>query len=102
MNASATMAAAPQHMQALKRANRIRLARAELKRQVAVGEITAGEVILACPPEAVSMPLAELLLSQRRWGDARCRKFLDTNGISETKLLGSLTERQRQALAARV
>jgi len=36
----------PQHMQALERANAVRLARAELKRRVAIGEITAADVIL--------------------------------------------------------
>ena len=39
-------------MQALARANEVRLARAELKRRVAEGEITAAEVILECPWEA--------------------------------------------------
>ena len=54
-DASATMAPAPQHMQALQRANEVRLARAELKRRVSEGAITAGEVILTCPWEAASM-----------------------------------------------
>ncbi len=40
MNATATIApAGPQHMRALERANQVRLARAELKRRVASGEI---------------------------------------------------------------
>ncbi len=102
MNASATMTPAPQHMQALERANEVRLARAELKRQVADGEVSAAEVILSCPGEAGSMTLAELLRSQHRWGVARCRKFLAGTGISENKALGSLTERQRQVLAKEV
>ena len=57
-DASATIAPAPQHMQALQRANEVRLARAELKRRVSEGVITAGEVILACPWEAASMTIA--------------------------------------------
>src|SRR6185437_8212157 len=44
MEAVAT-APAPQHMRALQQANRVRLARAELKRQVAQGELTAAEVV---------------------------------------------------------
>jgi hypothetical protein len=102
MNATATIAPAPQHMRALQRANQVRLARAELKRRVCDGEVTAGQVIIACPWESASMTVAELLLSQRRWGDTRCRKFLGMIGISETKTVGALTERQRQALAAQV
>lgn len=102
MDARATVAPAPQHMQALQRANEVRLARAELKRSVADGRTTVGRVILSCPWEAASMTIAELLLSQRRWGTARCSKFLASIGLSETKTVGSMTERQRIALAAMV
>jgi hypothetical protein len=98
MDASAT-APAPQHMRALERANRVRLARAELKRQVAEGELAAAEVVLDCPWEAESMRIADLLTSQHRWGRTRCRRFLAGLGISENKPIGSMTERQRQALA---
>ncbi len=38
-------------------------------------------------------------MSQRRWGSTRCRKFLERNGVSEIKPIGSLTERQRRMLA---
>jgi hypothetical protein len=38
-------------------------------------------------------------MSQRRWGAMRCRKFLTHNQITETKPIGSLTERQRHLLA---
>jgi hypothetical protein len=89
-------------MQALQRANEVRLARAELKRRVAEGEVSTGEVILSCPWEAASMTIADLLLSQRRWGTTRCRKFLAGVGVPETKTVGSLTDRQRRALAAMV
>ena len=67
---------APQHMQALARANRVRLARAELKRSIARGDLEAADVIRDCPWETESMTLAELLTSQRRWGRTRARKFL--------------------------
>jgi hypothetical protein len=101
MDATATIAAAsPQHMQALEQANRVRLARAALKRRVGKGELTAAEVIVTCPWEAESMPIMDLLMSQRRWGRTRCRKFLTSIQMSETKSVGSLTERQRRTLAA--
>jgi hypothetical protein len=99
MNAVATIAPAPQHLRALARANEVRLARAELKRQVADGEISAAHVILECPWEAASMTVADLLTSQRRWGTTRCRKVLQSVPMSENKTVGSMTERQRQALA---
>ncbi len=100
MNATATMAPADaQHMRALERANQVRLARAELKRGVAEGIIHVAEVILACPPEAYGMAVADLLTSQRRWGETRVRRFLLTVPLSETKTIGSMTERQRVMLA---
>lgn len=101
MNATAVVAPArPQYMRALERANQVRLARAELKREIATGEVSVAEVILGCPWEADSMAVADLLMSQRRWGQSRCRKFLAQIPMSEKKTVGSMTERQRLTLAA--
>jgi hypothetical protein len=101
-DATAMIAPAPQHMQALQRANEVRLARAALKRSVTDGRTTVRAVILACPWEAASMTIVELLLSQRRWGSTRCSRFLADLGMTETKTVGSMTERQRRVLAAMV
>jgi hypothetical protein len=90
----------PQHLRALARANQVRLARAELKRGVAFGKVQVAEVILYCPWEARSMAVADLLKSQRRWGQTRSRKFLTRIPMSEKKTVGSMTERQRRSLAA--
>ena len=95
-------ATAPQHMQALAQANRVRLARAELKRQVADGELSVADVVLECPWEAESMAISDLLMSQHRWGRTRCRRFLGSIPMNETKTIGSMTDRQRRALAARL
>jgi len=97
---NASRAQAPQHMQALARANRVRLARAELKRSIARGEVDASAVVRDCPWETESMTLAELLTSQRRWGRTRARKFLLGVALNENKRLGTLTPRQRALLAA--
>ena len=99
-DASATMLyAPPQHVQALQRANEVRLARARLKRDIGSGAVSVAEVILNSPWEAASMTIAELLTSQHRWGTARCSKFLAGIGMSETKTVASMTERQRSLLA---
>jgi hypothetical protein len=90
----------PQHMRALARANEVRLARAELKRKVAAEEVEVAEVIMRCPWEARSMAVADLLMSQRRWGQTRCRRFLVQLPMSEKKTVGSMTDRQRRTLAA--
>jgi hypothetical protein len=88
----------PQRLRALERANSVRLARADLKRKIADGETSAAAIILGCPGEVQRWTVAELLVSQRRWGAARCRKFLQSVQISEIKLIGDLTDRQRRLL----
>ncbi len=102
MTQSAMMTPEPQRMQALERANQIRLARAELKRRIAQGRMSAAEVILGCPEAASSWSVGELLMSQRRWGNSRCQKFLRRMQINELKPIGQLTERQRQLIAAQL
>lgn len=102
MMENAVMTRQPQRLRALERANEIRLARAELKRRIAEGDISAAEVILEPPCAALSWEIGELLMSQRRWGSNRTRKLLSGLQISETRHLGMLTERQRRLLADRL
>jgi hypothetical protein len=91
--------ALPQHMRALARANEVRLARAQLKREVAAGNRGIVSVIRECPWEAHSMSVSELLCSQRRWGKSRSRKLIGSLHINENKQLGTFTQRQRELLA---
>jgi len=93
-------AESPQHLQALERANKVRLARAELKRRVASGQLSAAEIVRTPPEEVLTMEVAELLTSQRRWGHTRARRFLAGIPLTETKTLGSMTLRQRETLAS--
>lgn len=97
---STTVAPGPQHLRALARANAVRLARADLKRRVHAGEATVSDVIFDAPWEAETMTVADLLMSQRRWGHTRCRKLLQGVPMSESKTVGSMTDRQRRAVAA--
>jgi hypothetical protein len=87
-----------QCMRALARANKVRLARAALKREVAAGRREVTEIVSELPWEVHSMSLLELLSSQRRWGRQRSRKLLNSVGLTEGKQLGTLTERQRGLL----
>jgi hypothetical protein len=100
MGDTATVDAAPQHLLALEQANRVRLARAELKRKVATQQASVVDVIVSCPWQAESMSISDLLMSQRRWGRARCRRLLISLGIPENKQIGKFTDRQRDALVA--
>jgi hypothetical protein len=100
MGESATVnAGQEQHLRALEYANRVRLARARMKRKIAAGELAASEVVLSCPWQAHSMSISDLLMSQKRWGRTRCRRLLVSLNVPENKPVGTLTERQRLALA---
>jgi hypothetical protein len=100
MSAASTVAAAPpQHMQALAHANRVRLARASLKRAILANQLDVTEVVQDCPWEVETMTIGELLRSQRRWGRTRVRKFLSSLALNENRELGRLTDRQRTVLA---
>src|SRR5882757_192546 len=79
-----------QCMEALARANQVRLARAALKRDIGAGRRSVTEVVSESPWEAESMSLSELLCSQRRWGRARSRKLLASAALGEGKKIGSL------------
>ena len=72
MGESATIdAGQEQHLRALQYANRVRLARAAMKRRIASGELGAADVVLSCPWQAHSMSISDLLMSQKRWGRTR-------------------------------
>ncbi len=88
-----------QHLRALEYANRVRLARASMKRSIAAGELPVQDVVLSCPWQAYSMSISDLLMSQKRWGRTRSRRLLVSLSVPENKQVGTLTDRQRQALA---
>ena len=69
MEAATTVAPAPtpQHMQALAHANRVRLARAALKRSIQAGDMEVPEVVRGCPWEVETMSVGELLCLLQRW-----------------------------------
>ena len=92
----------PQRLRALEQANRVRSVRARLRRDMAAGVVNAAEVLEQSPAEVETMSIGELLRSQARWGPARCSRLLLSAGISDGRLVGALTERQRRDLVARL
>ncbi len=100
MHSTAKTIDGAQKLRALERANRVRSARAQLKRRIAADDLTAAEVILSSRWEFDGMTIGELLLSQRHWGEVRSRGFLARLGLGEGKTIGSMTARQRIASAA--
>ena len=59
-----------------------------------------AEVILTCPSEIASMPVAQLLASQRGWGEVKSRALLAQAAVREDKSVGTLTDRQRLIVAS--
>ena len=100
MNEMRTPAASPQPLRALELANRVRRARAELRTAIADGRVSAADVILICPSEIGSVRIVELLSSQRGWGEIRSRTLLAQLAVREDKMIESLTERERRAIAS--
>lgn len=90
----------PQHLTALARANQIRLARADLKRDVRSGDVDVADVILDPPECAETMRVHELLRARHRVGTLKASTLLQRAGIHESKTLGAMTDRQRHALVA--
>ena len=94
----ATSVVSQQRSCALVRANEVRVARANLKRALASGERSAAGVIRDPPSSVRSMSVQQVVLSQRGWGPARCRRLLRFASVPANKDVRSLTERQRQTL----
>ncbi len=102
MSASATAVPhRPQYLRALERANEVRVARAELKRRVAFGDIAAADVLLTCPWQAPRrMAVGELLARASAVGLEPGPQAARPAADLRAKSVGSMTDRQRHALAA--
>lgn len=89
-----------QCMEALERGNEIRLARAQVKRELRAGEIDLAEAMEAeC---MASMPLGKLLAQQPQWASKRVRRFLVTLGMAESRQVRELTERQKRIVLEQI
>jgi hypothetical protein len=105
--ATLTAADLPQHLSALQRANVVRRASAQIKREIAAGETTVRAALY--DERAGCIPVLDLLMAQRRWGRQRSVKLLANLGpwtptgsscsIRENRRVDELTQRQRTALA---
>ena len=93
---------AVQRLEALRRANEIRIGRARLKRALATGSVRITD-ILATPPDCVrSQKVEALLLALPAYGPARVARLLAQCQISSAKTVAGLSERQRGELIGRL
>jgi hypothetical protein len=87
-----------QRMEALKRANEIRVRRAQLKRDLKSGDVQI-EKILSNPPGYVeTAKVFDMLMAVPKFGRVKAARFLNQCRISQSKTVGGLSERQRAEL----
>ena len=87
-------ARAAQSIEALAYGNRIRLDRAQIRRDINAGHTTVAEVLLDLPDCCRTMSLEKLLTAQNRWGITRTYALLGRVQMGPTKRLHTLTMRQ--------
>ena len=103
MEAATTIAPAPpqvvpQHMQALAEANRVRLARAQLKRDLKAARVSIHDLLLEPPEYVETAKVFDMLLAVPKYGRVKVNKILVQCRISPSKTIGGLSERQRTEL----
>jgi hypothetical protein len=85
-------------MEALKRANEIRVRRAQLKKDLKDGRRHIEEV-LRDPPEYVgTAKVFDILMAVPKFGRVKAARFLNQCRISQSKTVGGLSDRQRAEL----
>jgi hypothetical protein len=87
-----------QRMEALKRANDIRVRRAQLKKDLKLGRSSIDD-ILRDPPDYVSTAkVFDILMAVPKFGRVKATRYLNQARISQSKTVGGLSERQRTEL----
>ena len=98
-----TQAQAPQRsldqrMEALKRANDIRVRRAQLKKDLKDGRVQIEEVLRQPPTFVETAKVFDILMAVPKFGRVKAAKLLNQCRISQSKTVGGLSERQRAEL----
>src|ERR1700730_4544306 len=89
-----------QRMDALARANQIRIERAQLKRDLKSGRRSIHSLLLAPPEYGETTKLFAMLLAVPKYGRVKVNKILSHCRIAPSKTIGGLSERQRSELVS--
>ncbi len=85
-------------MEALKRANDIRVRRAKLKKDLKDGRVQI-ESVLDDPPQYVeTAKVFDILMAVPKFGRVKAARLLNQCRISQSKTVGGLSDRQRTEL----
>ena len=103
--ATKTQAQAPvrsldQRMEALKRANDIRVRRAQLKKDLKDGRVQIEEILLSPPDWVETAKVFDMLMAVPKLGRVKAARLLNSCRISQSKTVGGLSERQRAELVS--
>jgi S13-like H2TH domain len=89
-----------QRMDALQRANLIRMQRAQLKRDLKAGRHTIQDLLLEPPDFVETAKVFDMLLAVPKYGRVKVNKVLQQCRISPSKTIGGLSQRQRTELVS--
>lgn len=89
-----------QRMEALKRANNIRTARAKLKKDLKASRANIHAILLDPPEYVLTAKVFDMLLAVPKYGRVKTNRILNQCRISPSKTIGGLSERQRTELVS--
>ena len=87
-------------MDALRRANDIRAARAKLRKDLKEGQESIDAVLLDPPEYVMTAKVFDMLLAVPKYGRVKTNRILHQARISPSKTIGGLSERQRAELVS--
>ena len=96
--AQAPLRSLDQRMEALKRANDIRVKRAKLKKDLKAGAIQIESILRSPPTYVETAKVFDILMAVPKFGRVKAARFLNQCRISQSKTVGGLSERQRAEL----
>jgi hypothetical protein len=87
-----------QRMEALRRANDIRVRRAQLKKDLKDGHVGIDGILLDPPDYVSTAKVFDMLMAVPKFGRVKASRLLNQCRISQSKTVGGLSERQRAEL----
>ena len=87
-----------QRMDALQRANEIRVRRAQLKRELKNGGASISDILREPPEYVLTAKVYDMLVAVPKYGRVKAIRLLNQCRISQSKTVGGLSDRQRAEL----
>jgi hypothetical protein len=87
-------------MEALRRANDIRVRRAQLKKDLKAGRARIQDILREPPDYVSTAKVFDMLMAVPKFGRVKATRFLNQCRISQSKTVGGLSDRQRSELVA--